>query len=331
MQTTSLDLASVAIVRCDSDDRLRQASAVAMGRAPWAKEQIVVDRTTILSCLAAAGFDAKKIQFTGSEKVVVRRDEKIIPGEQVLQAAEGFLQESRPGPAGCSWKLAKKVEELIVPAAKDTKVQARLVRGEGVSPLRPAGILPASGTTSNSAERQAPPAEQGSADRAANAKDDGLIVLEVFATSGKTELGKTTAVFQVLYPCQQAVAIKDIAANAALTQENIRVEAGASEIKSDEPWVAPFGMVAARAIRAGAVLGAGMVRPPRPEILVKRGQTVPMRIQGLGFVVSAVGEAQEDGHGGDFIKVRNVDTRRIVVAKVAFDGTVEPMVNEAGK
>ena len=64
---------------------------------------------------------------------------------------------------------------------------------------------------------------------------------------------------------------------------------------------------------------------PRPRIVVKRNQGVVMRIAGPTFVITGQGTAQQDGHTGDYIKVRNVDSRKIVTARVMFDGTVEPV------
>ena len=47
-----------------------------------------------------------------------------------------------------------------------------------------------------------------------------------------------------------------------------------------------------------------------------------------GFTISGTGLALQDGRPGDFIRVRNVDSKRIVVAKVTADGTVAPVIEE---
>jgi flagella basal body P-ring formation protein FlgA len=44
-----------------------------------------------------------------------------------------------------------------------------------------------------------------------------------------------------------------------------------------------------------------------------------------------MGKAMEDGKAGDMIKVRNIDSQRVVLARVAADGTVEPLLNEVKK
>jgi flagella basal body P-ring formation protein FlgA len=258
-----------------------------------------VDRPTILARLASGGIDASAVRFTGSEKIIVCRDEKIVPAEEILKAAEALLQEKRPGPPGCSWKLARAVEDLAVPMSRGVRLRADLAKD-----------TPASGPAAAVLER---------------------VKVEVQALSGTAELARCEAVFKVLYPAQQAVATKDIAPGAALTQENIRIEAVTTEAKPAEGWTAPFGLIAVKAVPAGAVVRPAFVQPPRPVILVKRNQSVTMRIIGSGFVVTALGEAMEDGRGGDVIKVRNADTRRVVVARVNFDGSVEPVMGESGR
>jgi len=50
-----------------------------------------------------------------------------------------------------------------------------------------------------------------------------------------------------------------------------------------------------------------------------------MRIAGPTFVITSQGSAMQDGRTGDYIKVRNIDSKKIVTAKVMFDGTVEPV------
>jgi flagellar basal body P-ring formation protein FlgA len=284
VQVTQLDIASMGIVRCSDEALARKASSVAMGRAPWPRETMTIDRQSILSRLASAGIDTNKVKITGAEKVAVLRDERIFASDELLKAAERFLQETRPGPEGCMWRLAKPVRELAVPKSRDLHLTARLMKDS----------------------------------------TDAVVKLEVVALAGQIEAGKVEATFRVVFAAQQAVASKDIAAGATLTKDNVRLEAVSAEARPAENWIPPYGMVATRSVTAGTVLKAGTFTAPRPEVLVKRGQVVTMRVGGEGFTITAVGEAMEDGHGGDVIKVRNSDTKRVVIAKVAFDGSVEP-------
>jgi len=285
-QVAILDIGNIAIITCDDEKELAKVQAVQMGRAPWTKEKMVIERMTILARLATCGIKADRVQFSGAEKVTVERDERIITSDQLLKACEKFLQDNRPGPADCTWKVAHAIKDLSVPSAKDLKVQPALAKD---SP-------------------------------------DGQIKLEIIVTSGTTTLGKTDAFFKILYPAKQAVATKDIAVGEAVSQANTRIDIVPQEIKPADGWAPPYGMKATVAIKEGTILKPGVIQPPKPEVLVKARQIVTMRmVIGDGFVLSALGEAQENGCAGDIIKVKNSDSKQIVIAKVAFDGSVEPL------
>jgi len=68
-----------------------------------------------------------------------------------------------------------------------------------------------------------------------------------------------------------------------------------------------------------------MVGQVKHEPIVKRNQNVIIRIDRLGLEVTAIGKTMQQGIAGEYIKVRNVDSQRIILAKVNEDGTVEPV------
>ncbi len=47
---------------------------------------------------------------------------------------------------------------------------------------------------------------------------------------------------------------------------------------------------------------------------------------GKGFVISGVGQAMESGRVGDLIRVRNIDSKRIIIVRIAGDGTGTPLL-----
>jgi flagella basal body P-ring formation protein FlgA len=69
-----------------------------------------------------------------------------------------------------------------------------------------------------------------------------------------------------------------------------------------------------------------MVGPVRAPIIVKRNQSVLIRIESLGFLITAAGTALQDGKAGEHVKVRNADSRRIIIAKINADGSAEPVL-----
>jgi len=137
-------------------------------------------------------------------------------------------------------------------------------------------------------------------------------------------IGSADVLYRIMYGSQRAVASVDISAGTVLTTKNMKIVTAAAN-RPQTGWLPPYGKLAARHIPAGTVIDRRVTRMPKPRIVIKRNQGVVMRIAGPTFVITAQGSALEDGRTGDYIKVRNVDSRRTITAKVMFDGTVEPV------
>jgi flagella basal body P-ring formation protein FlgA len=287
-----IKLGQVALIRFEDAKLAAQAAEVTMGRGPFAGEELAIDRNTILCRLGASGIKTDAIQFTGSTMTTVARTQRVIDAAQLTKAAEECIQAEHPAPAGAKWRVSGAVRDLVLQGAGPVKLQAQLV---------------------------------------GKPSDQAAKVLVAVSADG-ADVGQTELAFCVEYASKQTVALKDIAAGEMLTPQNVKVDVIASSSPRD--WANPFGMVAARAIKAGNILANnvfGAAKGAPAALIVKRNQTVVMKIEGAGFIVSAIGAAQEDGHAGDSIKVRNVDSNRIITAKVNEDGTVAPVINEVSK
>lgn len=79
------------------------------------------------------------------------------------------------------------------------------------------------------------------------------------------------------------------------------------------------GLELLRNVRAGYPIRADQVRTP-PEM--RRGQTVMIEFNVPGIQLQAQGEAMEDGHKGQTIKVLNKASHKVVMAYIEDDGTV---------
>jgi len=159
----------------------------------------------------------------------------------------------------------------------------------------------------------------------------GFVKVTVAAVDGKRELASSVLTFKLIYPVRQTVATKDIPVGSAVTEANAKVRIVMMEQAPKGEWTPPYGMVASRAIPAGSVIRPALLRAKKTEIVVRRNQAVTMRIEGIGFVVTALGRALQQGRVGDVIKVRNVDSRRIINATVRSDGTVQPIYERSPK
>lgn len=281
-----LTLGAVAVVVCSEAALARKARELPMGRAPWPKETIVINRKTILSRLAAQGIDKDRVRLAGADQVAVTRDEKIIAPSRLLEAAERFLHSTRPAGEECIYHLVRRPQEIVVPGRRDLTYRCRLDRG-----------APA-----------------------------GCVRIAVGVCRGEKQLGLREVLYRRMHPIRKAVAVKTVPAGGALTKENVEIQTTYAAQPAPGKWKPPYGLLATRRLLPGTVVRGNLAAPKRPDIVVRRNQTVRLRVQGPGFLITGVGQALQDGRPGEYIKVRNVDSRRIITGRIAFDGSVEPAI-----
>ena len=111
-------------------------------------------------------------------------------------------------------------------------------------------------------------------------------------------------------------------------RDSAKVETIMVPQRPGKSFTAPWGMVAAKPVRRGSVIDTRRLGWPGREFVIRQNQMVLMKINGPGFTVTALGQALQNGRGGELVKVRNVDSKRVITARVAFDGTVEPLFDE---
>jgi flagella basal body P-ring formation protein FlgA len=287
----TLTLGTITVIRAASDTLAQEIAAIPMGRAPQPKEEITLDRATILGRLASHGIPASQVQVSGADKVVVGRKDTVIPAADIQKAAEALLAKTRPSPAGACWRICRAPKDCVVPAGGPVSLEARPV------------------------------------DR----KVTGEAEIEVAAVVGGRQTAAGTVVFRLAYEVREAVAAVDIPAGTVLAPENVTVRAGLSDQAPPANWTPPFGQMAAQPLRAGAVIRSAQARQPQPATNIRRSSTVVMRIQGRGYALTALGQALDDGCPGQCIRVRNIDSSRVIMARVNADGSVEPLVDEVKK
>jgi hypothetical protein len=80
---------------------------------------------------------------------------------------------------------------------------------------------------------------------------------------------------------------------------------------------------ASKAAAAAAAKPAVAAETPK---VVFRNQPVAIEVEMPGLKVTAAGLPLEDGRAGQCIKVRNLDSKRDIIARVRPDGTVSPVI-----
>ncbi len=262
------------------------AGSVRLGRFSVPGQKITLDRATILSRLASQGIPAERVVLTGAETVTVQRRQQIISGDEFVSFARLFLQQHPPGASPCDGTAAAKPKDLVL---LDEPKNVQLV---------PRFVDNGAG---------------------------GFVTVQVAVVVDGKEVGSRTVPLRLRYRCHKAVTLKEIPGGATLTPENVKIE----ETVSDRPetgWKSPYGLVALHDLPARTEIRDGMIDAPQPSLIIRRNETVVIRVQRPGFLVTAVGLAMQEGRAGEFVKVRNTDSHRVIVCKVNDDGTVEPVL-----
>jgi flagella basal body P-ring formation protein FlgA len=281
-----LSLGQVSVIR-GAGPLAATASSVRLGRFSTAGQKIVLDRATILSRLASQGIPAEKVVLSGAQAVTVRRRLQTISGDECVALARSFLRQNPPASSPCDGIATAKPKDLAL-SGEPEDIQ----------------LLPRF-------------AENGAR---------GFVTVQVAVVADGQEIGSRDVPLRLRYRCRRAVASQEIAEGTVLTPENVKIEETASDRPEAPGWKPPYGLLALRALPAGTEVRGDMVDAAQASVVIRRNETVVIRVQRPGFLVTAVGLALQEARAGQYVKVRNTDSHRVIVCKVNTDGTVEPVL-----
>ncbi len=263
-----------------------KASPIRMGQITTAQQEIVIDRQAILSRLASNGIFSKDVVLTGADKMVVKRQHWIISADEIIDTAKNFLANNLPKDSVCSDVVKKPADIVIFGEKKNVKLIPTMYSGD----------------------------------------EKSQVTLQVGAvTDDNKQISMVPITFRLRYKCHNAVASGDIQAGDLLTLENIKIQETISDKQEPEGWNPPYGFVAYRKVASGTIIKPDMIGPAKPAVVVERNKNVIIRIDRPNLMITAVGKALQKGAVGECIKVQNIESQRIIFAKVNIDGTVEPI------
>jgi flagellar basal body P-ring formation protein FlgA len=263
-----------------------KASGIELGRFSAAGQIITIERSLILSRLACSGMPACNPVLTGAEKVSVRRIATVIKTDSIVESASSFLSDSVREQSIARWEQVKMPADVILPAnTQDFDLVSHLI----------------------------------------SRGKNGEAITEVSIMVGGKKIESRQVIFHAKYNIRKAVTVADVEEGAPLTSENIKIEEVVSDIQEPANWSVPYGFIATRKLAAGTVVGPTMAKPPKPPVVIERNQNVVIKVERAGFVVTAMGKAIQQGKAGEYIKVKNIDSQRVIQVKVNEDGTVEPV------
>jgi len=278
-------LGQVGIIR-GGESLVARADKITLGRISAPGQEIAISRVAVLSRLASNGIPASKVTLTGAEKVKVRQQSQTIKAGEFVDLARSFLGKNPPAGSVCRFDLLRGPKDLILEGArKDMKLVPRLVKVATPSQAR----------------------------------------VQIAVIAGGKEIARGDVSFRMKYKGHKVVTLADIPAGAIISAENVKLEETVSSYPEPANWAAPYGLVARRRLPKNTVIVSNMVGPIKPPIVIKRNQSVLIKIEVGGLSVTAIGQSVEDGRAGQYIRVRNVDSQRIILAKVNEDGTVQPV------
>ena len=279
-------LGQVSIIRGEQS-LVARASEIKLGQFSVPGQKIIVDRSMVLSRLACSGISGSEVTLTGAERTIVKQQQQIVKGGEFVKSALSFLEKQRHGKSICEFKAIRVPEDLVISGNNhDIEFSASSARN--------------------------------------NIKNRAKV--KVTAMSQGQELGVRDVTFRLKYKCRQAVAKIDIARGVVIKPENVKIEQIISNYPESAGWKEPYGLVARRKLAANIVIRPDMVGLLEPPVIIKRNQNVIIRINRDGLAITATGKTMQQGKAGDYIKVRNIDSQRIILAKVNKDGTVEPVL-----
>ena len=263
-----------------------KAGKIPLGIISMVGQEIVIDRTMVLSRLACSGIPASKVTLTGAEKVTVKQRQKIIKSTEFVELASAFLKKNPPSGSVCEWKPIRIPRDLAVPGKNtDIKFSPHLAKN--------------------------------------TAKNQAKVLISVLKDD--KQIGEREVTFRLKFKCRRAVTLVDIPAGTVISSANVKIEESVSSQPEPANWKPPYGQITRRPLSANTVLGANTFGPVKAEAVVERNQNVVIRIERPLLLVTAIGKAMQEGRSGEYIRVRNLNSQRIILARVKEDGTVEPV------
>lgn len=281
----NLILGQIGIIR-GSESLIKKADQISLGRFSMPGQEIVVPRQTILSRLASNGIYSSQVIFKGAQEVTVKRKQQVIGSDDFLNMAESFLKENINNASVSGFKSVRNAQELVL---SDINEDIKY---------------------SYSIEKNA---------------QSNQVKVNISISTENGIIDSRSVTFRIEYENRVPVAAIDIAPGTIINPDNVKIEKRTSNNPDSADLQLPYGQIAKRAISANSVIRDDMIVSKASQTVLKRNQNVIIRVEKPGFIITASGKTMQDGKVGEYIKVKNIDSQIIIIAKVNEDGSVEPL------
>ena len=284
VEGNQLRLGQISVIR-GAAPIVAKAGEIPLGRFSVPGQSVVLDRPTLLGRLASSGITADQVRLTGADAVIVRRQQEIVEVEDFVGIGREFLRQFASSHSVCEIIPVGQPKDLVLSGQpQDIQLKPELARG----------------------------AVRGHA------------TVRVRVVADGHEVGTRDISYRLRYRRHRVVATEPIVEGTALTPENVRIETVVSDQPEAPGWVPPYGWVVTRTVETDTEIHESMLNTTRASVLVRRNETVLIRIERPGILITAMGTSLQEGRTGELVKVRNADSSRIIVCRVMPDGSVEP-------
>jgi flagella basal body P-ring formation protein FlgA len=279
------NLGQVSIIRGD-DMLVAKASQITLGQFSQPNQELILERPIVLGRLASVGISSSQVILTGAESIKIKRQHETIEAKRFLETALALLKKNPPSEKICQFSPIRQPLDFTT--------------GYDMNDIT---LVPSLLTSS--------------------IRNQARVLISILA-DGK-EIDKREIPFSLKYNYRRAITKIEIPKGAVISPENIIIETKPSSYPEPANWKAPYGLVARRTIPQNTFIHPSMAGPIKPEVLIKRNQNVVIKIDRFGLSVTTIGVSMQEGAAGEFIRVRNIDSQRIITTKINDDGTVEPV------
>jgi flagella basal body P-ring formation protein FlgA len=284
---SALKLGTVAVVRGEPST-VEAAKRVGLGQLVLPGQKVAIDRSTVLSRLACSGIPASQVTFTGADRVTVARAGHTVSGIDLAQTASQFIEQSQTVRGMARAEAASTPRDLVLDGNQPSLQLVPRLAQTGLS--------------------------------------SGSVKVHVAVCSAGAEVASQDVLVRIRYKGHKVIATTDLAKGTALSAENVRIEEALADQPPSTGWQPPYGRVLRRAVASTAEIREDSLSDPPPTLAVKRNDLVVIRMERPGIQITASGKTLSDGRVGEIVKVRNIDSNRIVLCKVMPDGSVEPAI-----
>lgn len=279
-----MTLGELAAITGEDQQRVKTLSEVKLGSAPPPGQKMVLTRDMLGARLASAGADYSNITWQVPPTFVVTTAAQTVSGERLMN-------------------LAVEAVQNLVGGHDDNEVT--------VAPL---GMTP---------DIQVPLGKVDlKADISGGIRFNAPTTAAVLISTDGRPFTTVNIRFNVKAYQQLVVAARNIAVHEEITADNVREER--REVNKLAGYITTLdkvvGLTARRPMMAGTPLTDALLDKP---LMVTRGATVTILVKTGEMIVSAGGQAMQAGREGELIRVLNVNSKRIVTARVVDRNTVQ--------